>query len=123
MNPSLSEKYSTKAARLVDDNVARVSSTLAQFGQQFSQDDGSAQNQFGPVVARQINKMTGKLEQLRGDEVVDSAKAQITRHPTALTIAGALTGAALVRLAIMAVKNEQQAEPDMVEAPIMSDAP
>lgn len=136
MNPSLAQRYSTKAARLVDDNVTRVSSTLTQVGHQFAQTggNGEAQNQLGPIVARQIDKMNGKLTQVRGDDVIEAAKEQISNHPTALTIVGALTGAALVRLAIIAVKKEQNTiessnrtpndgDSIAVDSPILSDAP
>lgn len=133
---SLAQRYSTKAARLVDDNVSRVSGTLAQVGHQFAQtgDNSTTPNQLGPMVARQIDRMNGKLTQVRGEEVVETAKEQISRHPTALTIAGALTGAALVRLAIIAVKREQNtvgsgngrpndSDSVAVDAPMLSDAP
>lgn len=112
MNPSLSQKYSSKAAVLVDENVARATETLDKLGRQLTTgDDGATSpNPFGPAMAQQLGRVSQKLTSLQGDQVVEKAKDQITRHPAALTIAGALTGAALVQLAIMAVRSEQRTE-------------
>lgn len=112
MSPSLSQNYSSKAAVIVDENVARVTNTLDKLGRQLAADEEGAApaNPFGPAVAQQLGRMSQKLTNVQGEQVVEKAKDQITRHPAALTIAGALTGAALVQLAIMAVRSEQRTE-------------
>lgn len=111
MNPTLSQKYSSKVAVFVDDKVALATETLDRLGRQLKtgQEGVTSPNPLVPAVAQQLGRVSQKLTSLRGDQVVEKAKDQITRHPAALTIAGALTGAALVQLAIMAVRNEQRA--------------
>lgn len=130
MSRSFSQNYSSKAAVLVDENVARVTNTLDKLGRQLNADEGgaTATNPFGPAVAQQLGRMSQKLTGVDGEQVVEKAKDQITRHPTALTIAGALTGAAIVQLAVMAVRSEQRAAASNgriksdTDASMMSDA-
>jgi len=130
MSPSLSQNYSSKAAVLVDENVARVTNTLDKLGRQLTADEEGtlSANPLGPAVAQQLGRVSQKLTGVQGDQVVERAKEQITRHPAALTIAGAVTGAALVQLAIMAVRSEQRATTSQQrveskgDASMMSDA-
>lgn len=112
MSPSLSQNYSLKAAIVLDENVARVTDTLDKLGRQLTalEEGATSANPLGPAVAQQLGRVSQKLTGVDGEKVVEKAKDQITRHSTALTIAGALTGAALVQLAIMAVRSEQRAE-------------
>jgi hypothetical protein len=111
MSPSLSQNYSLKAAAMLDENVARATDTLDRLGRQLTagEEGTTSANPFGPVVAQQLGRVSQKLNSVEGEKAVEKAKDQITRHPAALTIAGALTGAALVQLAIMAVRSEQRA--------------
>lgn len=82
MSPSLSQNYSSKAAVLVDENVARVTNTLDKLGRQLTaEEDGAASNPFGPAVAQQLGRVSQKLTGVQGDQVVEKAKDQITRHP------------------------------------------
>lgn len=112
MSPSLSQKYASKAAVVVNENVARIATTLDRLGQQLGAgvEGAPANSSFGPAVAQQLNRASQRLTAIQGDAVVEKAKDQITRHPSAVTIAGALTGAAVVQLAILAMRREQKLE-------------
>lgn len=112
MSPSLAQKYSSTVAGLVNDNVAKLTTTLDKLEQQLAADAGGgvAANSFGPAVSQQLGRASRRLTTIQGDAVVEKAKDQITRHPTVVTIAGAFTGAALVQLAIFAMRREQKLE-------------
>jgi len=130
MKPSLSQNYASKVAVLVDENIARVTATLDKLGRELTanEDGATSPNPFGPTVAQQLGRVSQKLTGVQGDQVVEKAKEQITRHPAALTIVGAVTGAALVQLAIMAIRKDQTADAQSgriasdQDASMMSDA-
>lgn len=130
MNPSLSHKYSSKAADLVNENITRLTTTLDRLGRQLAAeaDGSSALPSFGPAVAQQLDRASHHLTNIQGEAIVEKAKDQMTRHPTALTIAGAVTGAAFVQLAILVLRREQKSQTSdarmdsEVPISIMSDA-
>ncbi len=103
--------YSAKAAAFVDTNISKISRAIDTFGQQLqsAEDAADGANRFGPYAAHQLEKVRGRLDTLDGDVLVAQAKDKMEQYPKALTVAGAIAGAAIVRFAIMAVRNERNA--------------
>lgn len=111
MRTSRTQEYSAKAAAFVDGNISKISRTIDTFGQQLQSAEGAADgaSRFGPYAASQLEKVNGRLNSLEGDVLVAQAKEKMEQYPKALTVAGAIAGAAIVQFALLAVRNERSA--------------
>jgi hypothetical protein len=100
----------SKAVDLIDQNLAKVAATLEDIADRVARAgaDGDVPANFTSSAVKQIESLNGRLQSIDGEKLVTRSKETIGRHPTALTIVGAIAGAVIAQVAILAVRNERQ---------------
>lgn len=101
---------SSKTIDLIDRNLARLGSTLEGIADRVARagTEGVVPANFTSSAVKQIESLNGRVQSLDGERLVARSKETIDRYPAALTMIGAIAGAVLAQIAVVAVRNERR---------------
>jgi hypothetical protein len=103
----------SKVADIIDQNLDQAGATLDDIADRIARAgaDGDIPVNFTSSAVKQIEALNVRLQSLDGAQLVERSKETINRHPAALTIAGAIVGAVIAQVAVIAVRNERRRSP------------
>lgn len=100
----------SKMANLIDENLTKIAATLEDVADRVARvsAQGDVPANFASTAVKQIETLNGRVRSVDGERIVARSKDTIERHPAALTIIGAIAGAVIAQVAVVAVRNERK---------------
>lgn len=104
--------FTAKAATAVDNNVSRLTDALDLIRENtvWAGENSPLPAKFAEPLAGQLETLTDRIRTVEGEQLVEYAEEKLVKHPTAFTLAGAVAGVVLARVAIMAAKTRRMEE-------------
>lgn len=101
------------AVGLIDQNLAKLAAMLEDVSEGIAAigSNGYIPTNLTDVAIKQIASLNRYVQSIDGESIVESSRNTIVRHPGAVTLNAAVTGAVIAQMAVLALRNGRQAMP------------